>query len=76
MTIEVHNVFHVSLLELYYKSMVQGRHQPPPLPEEVVGEENWEVKFVAESHYNQKRKRVAYLVFWKGFLPEQASWEP
>jgi hypothetical protein len=34
-TIEVHNVFHVSLLEPYRKSKVPGRHQPPckfPVP--------------------------------------------
>jgi hypothetical protein len=74
-TIEVHNVFHVSLLELYRKSTVSGRHQPPPPPEEVEGEENWEVEFVADSRYNKKRKRVEYLVFWKGFPPEQASLE-
>jgi hypothetical protein len=56
--------------------MVPGRHQPPPPPEEVEGEENWEVESVANSRYNKKRKRVEYLVFWKGFPPEQASWEP
>jgi hypothetical protein len=75
-TIEVHNVFHVSLLEPYRKSKVPGRHQPSPPPEEVEGEENWEVESVANSCYNKKRKRVEYLVFWKGFPPEQASWEP
>jgi hypothetical protein len=55
-TIEVHNVFHVSLLEPYRKSRVPGRHQPPPPPEEVEGEENWEVESVANSRYNKKRK--------------------
>jgi hypothetical protein len=42
----------------------------------VEGEENWEVESVADSCYNKKRKRVEYLVFWKGFPLEQASWEP
>jgi hypothetical protein len=48
-TIEVHDVFHVSLLEPYCKSTVPGRHQPPSPPEEVEGEENWEVELVADS---------------------------
>jgi hypothetical protein len=74
--IEVHNVFHVSLLEPYHKLGIPGCHQPPPPPEEVEGEENWEVEFVANSRYNKKKKRVEYLVFWKGYPPQQASWEP
>jgi hypothetical protein len=75
-TIEVHNVFHVSLLEPYRKSKVPSRDQPPPPPEEVEGEENWEVESVANSRYNKERKRVEYLVGWKGLPLEQASWEP
>jgi hypothetical protein len=72
-TIEDNNIFHVSLLEPYHNSTVPGRYQTPPPPEEVEGEENWEVEFVVDSRYNKKRKRVEYLVFWKGFPPEQAS---
>jgi hypothetical protein len=75
-TIEVHNVIHVSLLEPYRKSKFPGRHQPPPPPEEVEGEENLDVESVANSRYNKKRKRVEYLDFWKGFPLEQANWEP
>jgi hypothetical protein len=75
-TIQVHNVFHVSMLEPYRKSKVPGRHQSPPPPEEVEGEKNWEVELVANSRYNRKQKQVEYLVFWKGYPPEQASWEP
>jgi hypothetical protein len=65
-TIEVHNVFHVSLLEPYRKSKVAGHHQPPPPTEEVEEEQNWEVESVANSRYNKKRKRVEYLVFLEG----------
>lgn len=75
-TIQVHNVFHVSMMEPYRKSKVPGRHQSPPPPEEVEGEESWEVELVANSRYNKKRKQVEYFVFWKGYPPEQASWEP
>ena len=31
---------------------------------------------IADSRYHKGRKRVEYLVFWKGFPPEQATWEP
>jgi hypothetical protein len=75
-TMQIHDVFHVSLLEPYKKSKLPGRHQSPPPPEEIEGEENWEVEVIANSRYNKKRKRIEYFVFWKGFPPEQAGWEP
>jgi len=75
-SIQVHNVFHVSMLEPYRTSRYSNRHRPPPPPEEVEGQENWEVELVADSRRNKGKKRVEYLVFWKGFPPEQATWEP
>jgi hypothetical protein len=75
-TIKVHNVFHVSLMEPYRTSKFPNRRQSPPPSEEVEGEASWEVESVADSRYHKGRKRVEYLVFWKGYPPEQASWEP
>ena len=71
-----HPVFHVSELEPYRPSNLEGRHQPPPPMEEIEGEDNWVVESIGKSRMNKKRKRVEYLVFWEGYPPEDATWEP
>ena len=35
-----HPVFHVSELEPYHQSTIEGRYQPPPPPVEIEGETN------------------------------------
>jgi len=42
----------------------------------VEGQKYCEVKLVADSRRSKGKRRVEYLVFWKGFPPEQATWEP
>ncbi len=71
-----HPVFHVSELEPYRQSTMEGRHQPPPPIEEIEGEVNFVVESIGRSRENKRRKRVEYLVFWEGYLPEEATWEP
>ena len=71
-----HPVFHVSELELYRQSTIKGRHQPPPPVEEIEGEANYVVETIGHSRENKPRKRVEYLVFWEGYLPEEATWDP
>jgi hypothetical protein len=71
-----HPVFHVSELEPYRQSKTDGRHQPPPPVEEIEGESNYVVESIGKSRLNKSRKRVEYLVFWEGYPPEEATWEP
>ena len=71
-----HPVFHMSELEPYRQSTTEGRHQPPPPPVEIKGETNYVVELIGRRRENTRRKCVEYLVFWKGYPPEEATWEP
>ncbi len=68
-----HPVFHISELELYRQSLLEGRHQPPPPVEEIEGEANYVVETIGRSRENKRRNWVEYLVFWEGYPPEEAT---
>ena len=73
-TLKIHNVFHVSMLEPW-KEDEHGREPIPPEPvilEE--GQEEYEVEKVLNSRIH--RGNVEYLIRWKGYGPEEDSWEP
>jgi hypothetical protein len=63
-------------IEHYRESRIPGRRQEPPPPEEIEGERFWAVEGIAKSLLNKREKRVEYLVSWKGYPPEEATWEP
>jgi len=70
----IHPVFHVSLLEPYRENSFPVRVQPPPLPVEVEGEEEFEVRSILDS--KKEHGRLLYLVDWEGYGPEERTWEP
>ncbi|MBW0565830.1 hypothetical protein O181_105545 [Austropuccinia psidii MF-1] len=69
-------VFHISLLEPVKTSTIPNWHQEPPPPITIEEEEEWEVSQVLDSKL--KRRKLWYLVEWKGFSqdPERSTWEP
>ena len=70
----IHPVFHVRLLEPYYANKIEGRIQPPPLPEVVDGELEYEVRKVLDLRIVQGR--LEYYVDWEGYTAEERTWEP
>ncbi|MBW0483033.1 hypothetical protein O181_022748 [Austropuccinia psidii MF-1] len=64
----IHSVFHISLLKPVRTSTIPNRHQEPPPPIIIKEEEEWEVSQILDS--NLKRRKLWYLVEWKGFSQE------
>ena len=69
----MHDVFHISLLEPYIENSIPERETPPPPP---VGDDLdfYEVEAVLDSRV--KHRKVEYLVHWKGYGPDNRTWEP
>jgi hypothetical protein len=64
----VHPVFPVSSLKRYFS---EGNYQPPPIPELVDGELEYEVDVIASTRGEGKRRQ--YLVYWTGY-PNEPTW--
>ncbi|CAJ0956919.1 unnamed protein product [Ranitomeya imitator] len=66
----IHNVFHRSLLRRYVVPVVPS--VDPPAPVLVEGELEYEVEKILDSRFS--RRRLQYLVKWKGYGQEDNSW--
>ena len=64
----IHPVFHIDLLMPYRETIMHGtNYQRPPL-DLVDNEEEYKVKKILDSQLFGWRKRLQYLVKWKGYL--------
>eukprot|EP00882_Tetradesmus_deserticola_P001192 GHRQ01001290.1.p1 GENE.GHRQ01001290.1~~GHRQ01001290.1.p1 ORF type:complete len:1007 (-),score=112.72 GHRQ01001290.1:2410-5226(-) len=82
-SLKIHPVFHVSLLKPYQPG---GRVQPPPVPELIEDELEYEVEFVLahrDVQVRRKRNRARtpvlrrqYLIKWRGYDNSNNTWEP
>ncbi|QRW24977.1 Retrotransposable element Tf2 protein [Rhizoctonia solani] len=72
-TLRIHNVFYVGLLSKVHESPSQPFPERPP-PETIEGEEEYEVEQIIDS--KRQRGKWFYLIKWKGYGPEDNSWEP
>ena len=71
---KIHDVFHVSLLELAKEDPFPQRHLLPEPPIIIDGEEEYEIDEILDSR--RFNRTVKYLVSWKGYGPEENTWEP
>jgi hypothetical protein len=68
----IHPVFHVSLLEPASNNPLQGQKQPNPPPVIIDNEEEYEVEDILDSR--RRYRRVEYLVKWVGDY--EPTWQP
>lgn len=71
-TMKIHNIFHVSLLDLAANDSLNGQIIPPPQPMKVDREEEWHVQEVLDSKF--VRNQLRYLVKWEGY--EETTCKP
>jgi len=80
-SMRIHPVFHISKLKAFKSDSNQfpGREQKiRPPPEVVDGHEEYEVDKIVDKRTRlvRNRRRVEYLVLWKGFPDYEKTWEP
>ena len=73
-TWKIHDVFHASLLSTYRETAEHGLNYANPPPEEIEGEEEYEIAEIL-SHWGSPGRR-SYLVSWKGYSSAENTWEP
>jgi len=70
---QIHNVFHVSLLDRYTPP-ISGQPPIEPTPVVVAGHEEQEVDRILDS--KRRYRKLHYLVLWSGYRYNHTSWEP
>jgi hypothetical protein len=81
-TLRIHDVFHVSLLDVYKEPTI-GQPPAEPLPA-ISGddvddtESEWEVERILDSRARGRgrSRRIEYLVQWAGYAYIRTTWEP
>jgi hypothetical protein len=68
----IHDVFHVSLLELYVSDGRRALEPPPPI--EVNGEEEYKLEEILWSAY--RYIAFCYCIKYKGYSVEESEWLP
>lgn len=73
-SLKVHLVFHVTLLKPATSNPFAGCTTGPPKPVIIDNEEEFEVEAILDCR--KRRNGIQYLIKWKGYGPEDNSWEP
>jgi hypothetical protein len=73
----MHDTFHPSLLKPKANNPLPGQTNPPPPPITIdeSGEKLWAVEAILDSELH-KSFGFRYLVLWRGYDPEDQTWEP
>ena len=71
----IHNVFHASLLTLYYEMKQYRANFPRPPLDIIDGEEEYEVEAIRNHRHSGWRRILQYLIKWKGYPEADNTWE-
>lgn len=76
LSMRIHDVFHVDRFRHYQPSPeALGQRAPAkPAPDIIDGEEEYEAEEILEDKIRNNRRE--YLILWKGYSREDATWEP
>jgi len=72
-SMKIHNVFHMDLLLPYKETEQYGMPftQPPPI---IDSEEEYEIENILDAWHYGRRRKLQYLVHWKGYPHSDDSW--
>jgi hypothetical protein len=71
----IHDVFHASLLTPYRETVEHGKNYLEPPPEQVEGEDEFEVERILKSRRHGRGRKIQFLIKWKGYSMAHDSWE-
>ena len=70
----IHPVFHIDLLMPYRETITHGANYQRPPPDLVDNAEEYKVEKVLDLQLFGRRRRLQYLVKWKGYLDSDNMW--
>ena len=70
----IHPVFHIDLLTPYRETIMHGANYQRPPPDLVDNAEEYEVEKILDSQLFSRRRRLQYLVKWKGYPDLDNMW--
>src|SRR5271170_627005 len=70
----IHPVFHIDLLTPYHETALHGENFQHPPPDLVEGEEEYEVEKILDSRRFGRRRKLQYLIKWKGYSDLDNQW--
>uniref|UniRef100_A0A3B3HAY6 Integrase catalytic domain-containing protein n=1 Tax=Oryzias latipes TaxID=8090 RepID=A0A3B3HAY6_ORYLA len=73
-TMRVHPVFHVSQIKPLSTSSLHQTTPPPPPPRVIDGHPTWTISRLMD--ILRRGRGLQYLVDWRGYGPQERSWEP
>src|SRR5882757_8318173 len=72
----IHDVFHASLLTAFRESPAHGPNYSRPPPDLVDEDPEYEVEAIINHRFFGQRRRLQYLIKWKGYPHSDNTWEP
>jgi len=72
-SMKIHNMFHMDLLLPYKKTEQYGMPftRPPPI---IDSEEEYKIENILDAQHYGRRRKLQYLVHWKGYPHSDDSW--